>query len=388
MSRRPRRPRWRVILLTIALLLVAIAAFFRYRLEHPPAATSGAADIAVDVPLGTSTAEVFRRLEAAGVVEDARLAEVYYRLHRRRTKLQAGEYRFRRPMPIDEIINRMGRGDVVRHFVVVPEGLTAEETFALFWKQGIGGPDAFRAAMAETELVPGLTPGVTDLEGFLFPDTYAVTRSTSAGQIVDRMVANFRKHFTPALQRRAASLGLSVRQAVTLASIVQKETSIRDEAPLVAGVYWNRLKRGMRLQADPTVITALKRDRRWTGTLYRSDYDYDSPYNTYQINGLPPGPICNPGMDALKAAVSPAPTSFIYFVADPMSGRHTFSATYDDHLVAIAMARRARAEAGLAGEPAGPPAPDTEAVVEIPTPGEPAAEKKVTGTPPPSPVAN
>ncbi len=381
MSRRPRRPPWRVVLLAAALLLVAIVAFFRYRLEHPPAAPPGAETIVVDIPPGTSTAEIFRLLKAAGVVEDARLAEVYYRLHRRRTPLQAGEYQFRRPMPIDEIINRMGRGDVVRHTVVVPEGLTAQETFALFWKQGIGGPDGFRAALAETELVPGLTPGVTDLEGFLFPDTYAVTRSTSAGQIVDRMVANFREHFTPALQRRAAGLGLSVRQAVTLASIVQKETSIRDEAPLIAGVYWNRLKRGMRLQADPTVISALKRDGRWTGTLYRSDYDYESPYNTYRSDGLPPGPICNPGMDALKAALTPARTSFIYFVADPATGRHNFSTTYEEHLVAIAIARRARAEAGLPGEPAGPPAP----VTETPEPGEPAVEKNVTGTALPSP---
>jgi UPF0755 protein len=360
---------------------VAVALFFRYRLEHPPGAGRATEEVVVDIPPGTSTAEIFRRLEAVGVVEDAKLAEVYYRLHRRRTPLQAGEYRFRRPMPVDEIINRMGRGDVVRHAIVVPEGLTAEETFAIFWKQGIGGPDGFRAAMAETELVPGLTPGVTDLEGFLFPDTYIVTRSTSAKQIVDRMVANFREHFTPDLQRRAARLGLSARQAVTFASIVQKETSIRDEAPLIAGVYWNRLKRGMRLQADPTVIYAMKRDGRWTGTLFRSDYDYESPYNTYRIDGLPPGPICNPGMDALRAGVTPRPTSFLYFVADPLTGRHNFSATYDDHLLAIAMARRARLAAGIPGEPAGPPAP----VTETPTPAERVAERRVTGTPPPSP---
>jgi UPF0755 protein len=384
LSPRPRRSRWGIALFAALLLALAIFAFFRYRLEHPPGAAHATEEVVVDVPPGTSTAEIFRRLEAVGVVEDARLAEVYYRLHRRRTALQAGEYRFRRPMPIDEIINRMGRGDVVRHFVVVPEGLTAEETFALFWKQGIGGPDGFRAAMAETELVPGLTTGVTDLEGFLFPDTYVVTRSTSAKQIVDRMVANFREHFTAAHQRRAAALGLSVRQAVTLASIIQKETSIPSEAPLVAGVYWNRLKRGMRLQADPTIIYAMKRDRRWTGILYRSDYDYDSPYNTYRIDGLPPGPICNPGTDALNAAVNPARTGFLYFVADATTGRHNFSATFEEHLVAIAQARQARAAAGLPGEPAGPPAP----VTVTPTPDDPVAEKRVTGTASAAPLPN
>jgi UPF0755 protein len=330
----------------LAVLLVALVVFvFQYRMNNPPATAGPASgDVIVEIPPGTSTSEIFRRLDAAGVVEDARLAEVYYRLHRRRTPLQAGEYRFARPTSIDDVINRMGRGDVVRHSIVVPEGLTTEETFEVFWKQGIGGPDAFKAALVQTELVPGLTSGVTDMEGFLFPDTYVVTRSTSAAQIVDRMIANFREHFTRDLQRRANALGLTTRQAVTLASIIQKETALRLEGPLIAGVYWNRLRRGMRLQADPTVIYALKRDGRWRGTLLRSDYDYESPYNTYVREGLPPGPIANPGVDALRAAVNPAATSYLYFVADPTTGRHTFSTTFDDHLIAIAMARKARDE--------------------------------------------
>ncbi len=360
-------PRRLLRLLLLAVLLALLTVFyFRYRLENPPAPRPPNEEVIVEIPPGTHTSEIFRRLARAGVVEDARLAEVYYRLHRRRTPLQAGEYRFQRPMPIDDVINRMGRGDVVRHAIVVPEGLTVEETFQLFWKQGIGGPDAFRAALVEAELVPGLTNAVTDLEGFLFPDTYVVTRSTPAGQIVDRMIANFREHFTPELQRRAAALGLTTRQAVTLASIVQKETAIESEGPLIAGVYWNRIRRGMRLQADPTVIYALKRDGRWTGFLYRSDYDYESPYNTYLHEGLPPGPICNPGIEALTAAVAPARTTYVYFVADPATGGHVFSTSFEDHLVAIAMARRAREETPVFF---GPPAPVT-----------PSEERKVSGS--------
>lgn len=354
--------------LPLVLLVGLVVFYFQYRMKNPSAAGPATGDVIVEIPPGTSTSEIFRRLDAAGVVEDARLAEIYYRLHRRRTPLQAGEYRFERPTSIDDVINRMGRGDVVRHPIVVPEGLTAEETFELFWKQGIGGPDAFKAALVQTELVPGLTNGVTDLEGFLFPDTYVVTRSTSAAQIVDRMIANFREHFTRDLQRRANALGLTTRQAVTLASIIQKETALREEGPLIAGVYWNRLRRGMRLQADPTVIYALKRDGRWRGTLLRSDYDYESPYNTYMHEGLPPGPIANPGIDALKAAVNPAATSYLYFVADPTTGRHTLSTTFDDHLIAVAMARRAREETPA---PYGPAAP----VMETPIPDEGSAEK-------------
>ena len=292
---------------------------------------------------GTPTAEIFRKLEKEGVVRDARLAEIYYRLYRSRTPLQAGEYRFDRPMPIDDIINRMGRGEVLKYSVVVPDGLTAEETFELFWSRGIGGPEAFHRALLETELLPGLTSGVSDLEGFLFPDTYLVTRSTPARAIVDLMIAQFRKNFTPEMREKAEGLGLTVVQAVTLASIVEKESGLTREGPTIASVYLNRLKRGMRLQADPTVIYALKRDGKWTGTLHRSDYAFASPYNSYASDGLPPGPICNPGLTALKSAVSPAKTDYLYFVADA-SGGHKFSRTFEEHLAAIAAARRARAE--------------------------------------------
>lgn len=294
---------------------------------------------------GTATAQIFQKLEQAGVVRDARLAEIYYRIYRSRNPLQAGEYRFERPMPIDDVINRMSHGEVVKYAVVVPDGLTAEETFQLFWSRGIGGPEGFRSALAETELLPGVTNGVSDLEGFLFPDTYLVTRSTSARAIVDLMTAQFRKNFTPEMREKALGLGLTLEQAVTLASIVEKESSLSREGPTIASVYLNRLKRGMRLQADPTVIYALKRDGKWTGTLYRSDYAFDSPYNTYLYEGLPPGPICNPGVNALKSAVFPARTDYLYFVADA-SGGHAFSRTYEEHLTAIAAARRQRAENG------------------------------------------
>ena len=158
------------------------------------------------------------------------------------------------------------------------------------------------------------------------------------------MVEQFQKNFTPEMREKARALGLSPRQTVTLASIVEKESGLSREGPAIASVYLNRLKRGMRLEADPTVIFALKRDGKWTGMLHRSDYRYESPYNTYQHEGLPPGPICNPGLNALKAAVSPARTEYFYFVADETGG-HTFSRTFEEHLRAIAAARRQRAQA-------------------------------------------
>jgi UPF0755 protein len=323
--------------LLLALLAIAVGVYFYRELEYPSGPPRGE-EVTVFFPFGTPTTEIFRRLDAEGVVRPAWLAEVYYRVARSATALQAGEYRFARPTPLSEVLARMGRGDVVRHVIVVPEGLTADETFELFWSRSISRPEAFRHALVNPELLTSIARGAPDLEGFLFPDTYVVTRSTSARQIVETMLANFRRHFTPEMRASAQAIGLSERQAVILASIVQKETSLDSELPLIAGVYWNRLRHGMRLQADPTVTYALKRDGKWTGTLYRSDYGYESPFNTYLAAGLPPGPICNPGVDALRAAVAPARTEYLYFVADGTGG-HTFSRTFQEHLDAISARR-------------------------------------------------
>ncbi len=348
--------------LVLLLILVGIAGlgFVYYRLQHPSRSSAPAGKAKILFAAGTSTARIFQRLEKEGVVQDARLAEIYYRLYRSGTPLQAGEYEFDRPMPIDEIINHMGRGEVVQYPIVVPEGLTAEETFELFWSKGIGGPEAFQKELTNTELLPGLTTGVNDLEGFLFPDTYIVTRSTSARQIVDRMVNLFRKNFSSEMRDKGKALGLTVRQTVTLASIIEKETALKQEGPLIASVYLNRLKRGMRLQADPTVEYAMKRDGTWKGMLHRSDYGYESPFNTYVVDGLPPGPICNPGLSALRAAVSPAKTDYLYFVADATGG-HAFTRTFEEHLQAISAAHRLRAATSEAPPdeppPPAPPAP-------------------------------
>jgi UPF0755 protein len=326
--------------LLLALLALAGGVWFYSRLERPLGAATRP-QTTVFIPYGSSTSDIFRRLASEGIVSPAWMAELYYRIARSATPLQAGEYRFTKPESLSDVIARMSRGDVVRHTIVVPEGLTAEETFELFWSRGISRPEAFRTAFHDAQLILSIAPGAPDLEGFLFPDTYTVTRSTSARQIVEGMVANFRKHFGSDMRERASELPLTVRQAVTLASIVQKESGITSEEAVIAGVYWNRLRRGMRLQADPTVAYALKIDGKWSGTLYRSDYGYASPFNTYLTDGLPPGPICNPGVEALRAAVSPAKTEFLYFVADN-SGGHVFSRTFEEHLDAISAARRSR----------------------------------------------
>jgi UPF0755 protein len=329
------------LFLLATLLAVLILVFLLHRLQHP--GRKPGPGVTLFFPIGTPTAQIFRSLAREGVVPYGFLAEVYFRIYHSGTPLQAGEYHFDSPTPIEEVIDRLNRGDVVRYTVVVPEGLTAEETIELFWKQGLATEASLRRALLLTDLLPGLAQGAPDLEGFLFPDTYSVTRSNTARQIIETMVSEFRRRFTSEMRQQARALDRTPRDAVTIASIVEKETSLPREGPLIASVYWNRLKHGMRLQADPTVAYALKHDGKWTGMVHRSDYTYESPYNTYLVEGLPPGPICSPGTNALKAALSPAPTDYLYFVANE-SGGHTFSKTFEEHLQAIAAARRFRAQ--------------------------------------------
>jgi UPF0755 protein len=200
----------------------------------------------------------------------------------------------------------------------------------IFEEKGFGARDAFIASAKDATAIRELYPQATDLEGYLFPDTYALPQKTTAAQLVDRMVSRFEESLTPEIRERAAARGLGVRQLVTLASLVEKETGKGDERPLVAAVYSNRLKIGMGMQCDPTVIYALERAGKYDGNLTREDLQFDSPYNTYRYAGLPPGPIAAPGKASLEAAASPADVPYIYFVSKN-DGSHAFASTLDEH---------------------------------------------------------
>jgi UPF0755 protein len=201
---------------------------------------------------------------------------------------------------------------------------------ALFEERGFGPQADFIRVASSPDAVRELDPLADNLEGYLFPDTYALPRRTTAEQLADRMVARFEKALTPEIRQQAAARGLSVRELVTLASLVEKETAKADERPLVAAVYANRLKIGMGLQCDPTVIYALERAGRYTGNLTRADLQFDSPYNTYRYAGLPPGPIASPGQASLEAAAQPADVPYLYFVSRN-DGSHAFASTLDEH---------------------------------------------------------
>jgi UPF0755 protein len=228
------------------------------------------------------------------------------------------------------VIDKIARGDVYVVNLTLPEGLTIAEMAKLFESHGLGSAQSFVSAASDARLIHALDPAAHDLEGYLFPDTYALPRHTTAAQVMKLAVERFERVFTPELRGDAAAAQLTVRQAVTLASIVEKESARADERPRVASVYVNRLRIGMPMQCDPTVIYALSRAGKYSGNLHREDLAFDSPYNTYRYPGLPPGPIASPGRGALEAAVHPATSDYLYFVSRN-DGSHEFAKTLDEH---------------------------------------------------------
>jgi UPF0755 protein len=324
----------RRVVLVLVLLAVAVAAavplvVLRGRLHQSFRGYEGVERF-VDIPAGAGPREIGARLVAAGVVRDHLTWRAAVYLSHEATKLKAGEYRFTQPMTPYEVIGKLARGEVYVVNVTFPEGLTIAEMAKIFEAHGLGSAASFVEAAQDGTLVHALDPQARDLEGYLFPETYGVARHVGAAKLVRVMVERFEHVFTPDLRAAAEAAGLTPHQVVTLASIVEKETARPDERPLIAAVYENRLRIGMGLQCDPTVIYALEREGRYTGNLRRDDLLMDSPYNTYRHPGLPPGPIAAPGRASLEAVVHPADTSFLYFVSRN-DGSHVFARTLAEH---------------------------------------------------------
>jgi UPF0755 protein len=229
-----------------------------------------------------------------------------------------------------EVVDKIARGDVYLQPVTFREGLTIRQMAQIFQERRFGTAQEFITAASRADRIRSIDPSARDLEGYLFPDTYTLPRRATAEQLVERMVARFEAALSPEVREQAAARGLTVRQLVTLASLVEKETARREERPLVSAVYSNRLRIGMGLQCDPTVIYALERAGRFDGNLTRDDLRFDSPYNTYRYAGLPPGPIAAPGKASLEAAANPADVPYIYFVSRN-DGSHAFASTLEEH---------------------------------------------------------
>ena len=297
---------------------------------------SGAEKV-VEIPPGTSARGVVRILSRAGVLGDEETATRYVRWWKRdKRTLRAGEYAFSGPLLPDDVLERIYRGEVKTYRFTVPEGLRADEIAPLVEKAGLGSAAEFLAVARDPEFAKEQGVPFPGLEGYLFPDTYAFPRSATPRTIAAAMVARFREAWAKAEAGRAPGVDLSPADAVILASIVEKETGRGDERAHIACVFLNRLRKGMKLQTDPTVMyaTMLRNGGRWSKNISRKDLAAPHPYNTYLNAGLPPGPIASPGADAMQATLAPEECKDLYFVSRN-DGSHVFCPDLRCHNAAV-----------------------------------------------------
>lgn len=326
------------ILLVLFLLILAAAGATAWVLYTPYGPQS---ETFVEVPSGSSAARIGKLLEGAGVVRTRYAFDLVRSLQH--GMLKAGEYRFDHPVTPFEAYDRIAHGDVFTIAVTIPEGANMFDIATRLEQAGFGPQQQFLdEATRQTNLVADLDPKAKSLEGYLFPDTYHFGRKATPGQIATAMVKRFRQ--------AANQVGLTdnVHAVVTMASLVERETAVPTERPLVSSVFHNRLARNMPLMTDPSVIYGLELQRLWRGTIYASDLKRDTPYNTYLHAGLPPGPVANPGAASLRAAMQPAQTDYLYFVAagDNPQGHSVFATTLEEHQRNVEGYRHAIKKAG------------------------------------------
>jgi UPF0755 protein len=328
----------RVALMVFALGLIAgmVAAWL---LAQPYLAAPG--ETFVRIEHGSGTSSIATTLQKAGIIR------YEWQLWAARAvnpsaKLQAGEYRFAQPSSALNVFDRIRRGDIYFFEFTVPEGSNRFDIARLIATHGTMSDGDFLKASADGALIRDLAPGAPSLEGFLFPATYRLTHSTTAGDLCHLMTTEFRRQW----KRLDPEHMAAVLRAVTLASLVEKETGVAEERKIVAGVFTNRIDKKMRLDCDPTTIYAALLDGRYTGVIHKSDLMSDNLYNTYRNTGLPPGPIANPGAATLAAALHPAATDYLFFVAKADGPGHVFSATRAAHEKAVMAYRHARHKAG------------------------------------------
>ena len=314
------------LVLVILVLAAGGAAFVYYSAGRPYQGFNK--PVILDFPKGTSSRSMGAQLAQAGVIQYSWLFSMERVLHPS-ARLLAGEYQFSEPASAATVFDRIARGDVFFYELTIPEGSNIFDIAAIIDRfDFMRGADFLRIAH-DPSLIHDIAPDAPSLEGYLFPSTYRVERSTTVQQLCRMMTDLFRKQWR---SLPGAAARPSANATVTEASLVEKETAVPDERPLVASVFANRLRIGMPLDCDPTTIYAALLDQRYHGAIYRSDLDSSNPYNTYKHAGLPPGPIANPGIASLKAALAPADTKYLYFVAKADgSGSHHFSETIEEH---------------------------------------------------------
>jgi UPF0755 protein len=322
--------RWFFGGLIILLVIAGILGLATWEFLVPYQGSPGG--VFVELERGTTTKQLADRLQDEGVIR-SRYAFLIWRALHPKTTLQAGEYFFDKPLTPGDVFEKIHRGQIYFEELAIPEGSNMYDISALLKNLHSVKPEDFLKAATDPQTIRDLDPAAPTLEGYLFPSTYRVTRKTTAVELCRLMTAEFRRQWRSLTEGRS---GTDVHRVVTMASMVEKETAIPDERPLIAAVFENRLHQNMPLQCDPTVVYASLRQNRYRGTIYKSDLTSTDPYNTYTHTGMPPGPVSNPGIASLKAALDPAKADYLYFVARPgSSGHHTFSSTLKEHDLAV-----------------------------------------------------
>ena len=284
---------------------------------------------------GWALPQIAEALNSQGIIRASSIFQWYVRLAFEPSLLKAGEYQFEGPQNLPAVLEKLRLGQVHHYRITIPEGLALDEIAKRLAENGFGDEENFLQAMQDIDLI-GDWDRVADqnLEGYLFPDTYFFPRGVDEREIVQAMVSYFSEIWTSEHSQRAQELELSIREVITLASLIEKETSLDRERPLVSAVFHNRLRQNLKLACDPTVIYAVKLVKEFDGVINQSDLDLDSPYNTYLYAGLPPGPIANPGLQSIEAALYPADVDYLYFVSTN-DASHFFSINYRDHNRAV-----------------------------------------------------
>ncbi len=299
--------------------------------------------VVVEIRPRTGVKLIASRLRGEGVLAYRRPFLILYSVLRPWNGIKAGEYEFKGPLRPWDVYWKLVDGDVYYYPVIVPEGMDIFDVAKAVSRQLPIEEEAFLKVANDPSMIKDLDSEATSLEGYLFPDTYRVSHYSSPQSVARAMTDRFRRVLAGGVQKKLEASGMSLREALTLASLIEKETGRGGERPLIAGVFRNRLRRRVLLQCDPTVIYAARLNGRYKGkgVIRQSDLAFDSPYNTYRYPGLPPGPIANPGLKSIEAALEPADVKYLYFVSDNQGG-HVFSRTLNEHLRAVRRYRRGR----------------------------------------------
>ncbi|MFQ5587058.1 MAG: endolytic transglycosylase MltG [Thermodesulfobacteriota bacterium] len=335
--------RYGSVLWTLVIILILFTIHVYIRFFTPPAGK--ARDVVIVVPKGSSFIFVARELQGAGVIRNAHDFSLLASLKDAHTRVKAGEYRFTTPVRPLTVLHKLVRGETRKYRITFPEGVTMGEIAVLLDKEGLVKKGDFIEKASDAGFAASRGLDGATFEGYLFPDTYHMTKGMSAEDIIDVMVARFKEVYTDSMAARGARLGLTQREVVTLASIIEKESGNPEERRYISAVFHNRLKKRIPLQSDPTVIYGLSD---FDGNLTRRHLRTRTPYNTYLFYGLPPGPIANPGRGALEAAVEPVKGEYLYFVSKN-DGSHYFSKSLREHNRAVERYQKKRRHIKKAG---------------------------------------